>query len=124
MVCCVREAATGEYPIGRGQPNRKVFFSTNSLHAFYLLVSFQLTMKEQKQKEDDKKVLTDHFITTLPPLLNKVDRSFFNGFEFDRTICFSTLLMRINYSISCKFPCTSIMKSIRQHVVNVILMLI
>ena len=24
MVCCVREAATGEYPIGRGQPNRKV----------------------------------------------------------------------------------------------------
>ena len=25
MVCCVREAATGEYPIGRGQPNRKVF---------------------------------------------------------------------------------------------------
>ncbi|CAF1609042.1 unnamed protein product [Rotaria magnacalcarata] len=53
MVCCVREAATGEYPIGRGQPNRK------------------LTMKEQKQKEDDKKVLTDHFIGTLPPLLNK-----------------------------------------------------
>ncbi|CAF4898984.1 unnamed protein product, partial [Rotaria sp. Silwood2] len=30
-----------------------------------------LTMKEQKQKEDDKKVLTDHFISTLPPLLNK-----------------------------------------------------
>ena len=26
MVCCVREAATGEYPIGRGQPNRKVYF--------------------------------------------------------------------------------------------------
>ncbi|CAF1610429.1 unnamed protein product [Adineta ricciae] len=53
MVCCVREAATGEYPIGRGQPNRK------------------LTMKEQKQKEDDKRLLTDHFIGTLPPLLNK-----------------------------------------------------
>ncbi len=32
----------------------------------------KLTMKEQKQKEDDKKVLTDHFIGTLPPLLNKV----------------------------------------------------
>ncbi len=37
MVCCVREAATGEYPIGRGQPNRKVnlknksFISINSL---------------------------------------------------------------------------------------------
>jgi hypothetical protein len=29
-------------------------------------------MKEQKQKEDDKKLLTDHFIGTLPPLLNKV----------------------------------------------------
>ena len=32
-------------------------------------------MKEQKQKEDDKKVLTDHFITTLSPLLNKVGHS-------------------------------------------------
>lgn len=32
----------------------------------------QLTMKEQKQKEDDKKALTDHFIGTLPLLLNKV----------------------------------------------------
>jgi cohesin complex subunit SA-1/2 len=31
MVCCVREAATGEYPIGRGQPNRKVNFKSNSL---------------------------------------------------------------------------------------------
>ena len=29
-------------------------------------------MKEQKQKEDDKKVLTDYFIGTLSPLLNKV----------------------------------------------------
>jgi hypothetical protein len=29
-------------------------------------------MKEQKQKEDDKKILTDHFIGTLPALLNKV----------------------------------------------------
>jgi hypothetical protein len=29
MVCCVREAATGEYPIGRGQPNRKVYFKKN-----------------------------------------------------------------------------------------------
>jgi hypothetical protein len=33
-------------------------------------------MKEQKQKEDDKKVLTDHFIGTLPPLLNKVNYFF------------------------------------------------
>jgi hypothetical protein len=30
-------------------------------------------MKEQKQKEDDKKILTDHFIGTLPALLNKVN---------------------------------------------------
>ncbi len=30
MVCCVREAATGEYPIGRGQPNRKVNFENKS----------------------------------------------------------------------------------------------
>ncbi len=37
-----------------------------------LFYFFKLTMKEQKQKEDDKKVLTDHFIGTLPPLLNKV----------------------------------------------------
>jgi hypothetical protein len=38
-------------------------------------------MKEQKQKEDDKKVLTDHFIGTLPPLLNKV-KSVFDEFLF------------------------------------------
>ena len=37
-------------------------------------------MKEQKQKEDDKKVLTDHFIGTLPPLLNKVKLSLFINF--------------------------------------------
>ena len=36
-------------------------------------------MKEQKQKEDDKKALTDHFIGTLPPLLNKVFVSSFNS---------------------------------------------
>jgi len=36
-------------------------------------------MKEQKQKEDDKKALTDHFIGTLPPLLNKVIVSSFNS---------------------------------------------
>jgi cohesin complex subunit SA-1/2 len=37
MVCCVREAATGEYPIGRGQPNRKVDFKSKSLISLNLL---------------------------------------------------------------------------------------
>ncbi|XP_044729808.1 cohesin subunit SA-1 [Chrysoperla carnea] len=53
MVCCVRQAATGEAPVGRG-PNRKV-----------------TSMKEQKQTNDDKHRLTEHFIQTLPQLLNK-----------------------------------------------------
>ena len=53
MVCCVKQAATGEYPVGRG-PTRK------------------LTTKENKQVQDDKTRLTEHFIVTLPQLLAKV----------------------------------------------------
>ena len=53
MVCCVKQAATGEYPVGRG-PTRK------------------LTAKEQRQVLDDKIKLTDHFIVALPQLLAKV----------------------------------------------------
>ncbi|GAB6019831.1 hypothetical protein CHUAL_001371 [Chamberlinius hualienensis] len=53
MVCCVRQAATGEPPVGRG-PTRK-----------------QLSAKEAKQVQDDKVKLTEHFITMLHPLLNK-----------------------------------------------------
>ena len=53
MVCCVKQAATGEYPVGRG-PTRK------------------LTAKEQRQVLDDKIKLTDHFIVALPHLLAKV----------------------------------------------------
>ena len=53
MVCCVKQASTGEYPVGRG-PTRK------------------LTAKEQKQVLDDKTKLTDHFIVVLPQLLAKV----------------------------------------------------
>jgi len=53
MVCCIRQAATGEPPVGRG-PNRK-----------------NLTAKELKQVQDDKQLLTAHFIQTLPPLLRK-----------------------------------------------------
>ncbi|KAG1650209.1 Cohesin subunit SA-1 [Nymphon striatum] len=53
MVCCVKQAATGETPVGRG-PNRR-----------------QLSAKELKQIQDDKVKLTEHFIVTLPPLLSK-----------------------------------------------------
>jgi len=52
MVCCIRQAATGEPPIGRG-PARRV-----------------LNVREQKQIQDDKIALTSHFITTLPRLLH------------------------------------------------------
>ena len=58
MVCCIRQAATGEPPVGRG-PTRKV-----------------LSAKEQKMVTDDKQTLTAHFIQTLPPLLKKV-KTFF-----------------------------------------------
>lgn len=51
-VCCVKQAATGESPVGRG-PNRK------------------LTAKESKQVAEDKTKLTEHFIVTLPQLLLK-----------------------------------------------------
>ena len=52
--CCVKQAATGEYPIARRTQNRK------------------LTVKENKQVQDDRVLLTQHFITTLPDLLTKV----------------------------------------------------
>lgn len=52
MVCCVKQAATGESPVGRG-PNRK------------------LTSKEHKQVMEDKTRLTEHFIQALPHLLLK-----------------------------------------------------
>ncbi|XP_039299727.1 cohesin subunit SA-1-like [Nilaparvata lugens] len=55
MVCCVKQAATGEAPVGRG-PNRKVAV---------------LSVKEIKQVQDDKQKLTEHFIGTLPILLDK-----------------------------------------------------
>lgn len=53
MVCSVKQAATGEPPVGRG-PNRK-----------------QPSVKELKQVSDDRIKLTEHFITTLPSLLAK-----------------------------------------------------
>ncbi|CAH1993260.1 unnamed protein product [Acanthoscelides obtectus] len=53
MVCCVKQAATGEAPVGRG-PTRKAS-----------------SMREMKQTGEDKQKLTEHFIVTLPPLLDK-----------------------------------------------------
>lgn len=53
MSCCIRQAATGEPPVGRG-PTRKI-----------------LSAKEIKQVNDDRAKLTEHFIPTLPQLLSK-----------------------------------------------------
>uniref|UniRef100_A0A2C9KAA6 SCD domain-containing protein n=1 Tax=Biomphalaria glabrata TaxID=6526 RepID=A0A2C9KAA6_BIOGL len=52
MVCCVKQAATGESPVGRG-PNRK------------------MSAREVKQVSEDKQKLTEHFIVALPQLLLK-----------------------------------------------------
>ena len=54
MVCSVKQAATGEYPVGRGPTSRRP------------------TTKEARQVSDDKAKLTEHFIVTLPQLLAKV----------------------------------------------------
>lgn len=53
MTCCIKQAATGEPPVGRG-PTRKI-----------------TTAKETKQAQDDRVRLTEHFIQTLPLLLGK-----------------------------------------------------
>ncbi|XP_065216045.1 cohesin subunit SA-2 isoform X3 [Planococcus citri] len=53
MTCCVRQAATGEAPVGRGS-NRKI-----------------ASVKEIKQVQEDKAKLTEHFTKTLPLLLDK-----------------------------------------------------
>lgn len=53
MVCCVKQAASGEPPVGRGS-NRKT-----------------LSVKESKQVNDDRIKLTEHFIQALPALLSK-----------------------------------------------------
>ena len=53
MVCCCKQAATGEFPVGR-QPARKP------------------TQRENRQVIEDKVKLTEHFIQALPQLLAKV----------------------------------------------------
>lgn len=54
MVSAIKQSATGEAPVGRAS-NRKL----------------TLSAKELKQVQDDKTRLTEHFIVTLPPLLEK-----------------------------------------------------
>jgi cohesin complex subunit SA-1/2 len=54
IACCVKQAATGEYPIARRGPTMR-----------------RLTVKENKQVQDDRVQLTQHFIVTLPALITK-----------------------------------------------------
>ncbi|EFX88480.1 putative stromalin antigen protein, SA-D [Daphnia pulex] len=53
MTCCIKQAATGESPVGR-KPARKV-----------------TTTKQIHQVQEDRVRLTEHFIQTLPLLLGK-----------------------------------------------------
>ncbi|XP_074605463.1 stromal antigen isoform X2 [Brevipalpus obovatus] len=53
MVCSIKQAATGECPIGRGSVRK------------------QISTKEAKQIADDKNKISEHFIMTLPLLLDK-----------------------------------------------------
>ncbi|KAJ2944101.1 hypothetical protein O0L34_g18067 [Tuta absoluta] len=55
MVCCVRQASTGEPPVGRA-PSRK--------HA-------ALSKDQLKLVSDDRAKMTSHFIVTLPALLDR-----------------------------------------------------
>jgi cohesin complex subunit SA-1/2 len=55
MSCCVKQAATGEYPIARRTQTTQR----------------KLTNKEQQRVQDDRVDLTQHFITALPELLTK-----------------------------------------------------
>ncbi|XP_050680856.1 cohesin subunit SA-1 isoform X2 [Leptidea sinapis] len=56
MVCCVRQASTGEPPVGRG-PARKHHH--------------MLTKEQAKVVSDDRVKMTSHFMVTLPALLDK-----------------------------------------------------
>jgi cohesin complex subunit SA-1/2 len=53
MTSCVKEAATGEYPVGRTQP------------------TVAQTQLNKKHLQDDRAQLTVHFIQTITPLLTK-----------------------------------------------------
>ncbi|GBP15798.1 Cohesin subunit SA-1 [Eumeta japonica] len=56
MVCCVRQAALGEPPVGRGPPRKH---------------HHPLSKEQAKQVADDRSKMTAHFITTLPLLLER-----------------------------------------------------
>lgn len=56
MVCCVRQAATGEPPVGRGSQRKHQHHQSK---------------EQNKIVSDDRQKLTVHFIQTLPQLLEK-----------------------------------------------------
>jgi len=95
MVCSVKQAATGEYPVGRGPSSRRP------------------TTKEARLVSDDKAKLTEHFIVTLPQLLAKVSTIFFccisiiyGVYQYTRNIhCVKTLQQQ--QCISRWFLCDS-----------------
>lgn len=64
MVCCVRQASTGEPPVGRG-PQRRAH------HPHHPHQPATLTKDQAKQVSDDRAKMTSHFIVTLPALLDK-----------------------------------------------------
>lgn len=80
MVCCVRQAATGEPPVGRGLQRNKVHHTQKEqskvdfpyyiifFHWKYLIQQI-LIFKLFYQVSEDRQRLTVHFITTLPALL-------------------------------------------------------
>ena len=70
MTCCVRQAATGEYPVARrgaqhsaGGGGAATSSGTTGGH--------KMTARELKQLQDDRAALSEHFIVALPDLLDK-----------------------------------------------------
>jgi cohesin complex subunit SA-1/2 len=83
MTCCIKQAATGESPVGR-KPARKVtgtlYFTRASckqnntcvnLDFFFFFLFKVTTTKQIHQVQEDRVRLTEHFIQTLPLLLGK-----------------------------------------------------
>ena len=65
LVCSVRQAATGESPVGRAPTSRKV---ANAV-------------KDARQLQEDKTRLSEILIPQLPVLLHRVSKIFFFFFE-------------------------------------------
>ena len=81
MQCAVKQAATGEQPIGRAI--KKVNFWNSQTFVYlpskFLIKFFQYNVS-QKEKDTlmaDKDRMTEHFIPVLPLLLAKVCVGFF-----------------------------------------------